>query len=122
MLRLNYVQQSSKSQAPNTSHRMPSMMMSPALRQFLQAVAADPALQAQIGAMKDLAQLLQWAQVTGFAITARDLQLWAHDEAFAAPWWPWAEGGRAQHTAFFVASPVDNRQGTDLGHFDYNQR
>ena len=81
------------------------MMMSPALRQFLQAVAADPALQAQIGAMKDLAQLLQWAQVTGFAITARDLQLWAHDEAFAAPWWPWAEGGRAQHMALFRGQP-----------------
>ena len=75
-------------------------MKSPALSQFLQAVAADPALQAQCGAAKDLAQLVQLAQPAGFAITAKDLQLWAHDEAFAAPWWPWAEG-KAQRTAFF---------------------
>ena len=76
-------------------------MKSPALRQFLQAVAADPALQAQIGAAEALAQLVQRAQAAGFAITARELQLWAHDEAFAAPWWPWAGGGRAERTAFF---------------------
>ena len=76
-------------------------MKSPALRQFLQAVAADPALQAQIRTAKDLAQLVQLAQTAGFAITAKDLQLWAHDEAFTAPWWPWAEGGKAQRTAFF---------------------
>jgi predicted ribosomally synthesized peptide with nif11-like leader len=76
-------------------------MKSLALRQFLQAVAADSALQAQCGAVKDLAQLVLMAQTAGFAITAKDLQLWAHDEAFAASWWPWAEGGRAQRTAFF---------------------
>ena len=56
---------------------------------------------AQIGAAADLAQLVQRAQAAGFAITARELQLWAHDAAFSAPWWPWAEGGRAQRTAFF---------------------
>ena len=76
-------------------------MKSSALSQFLQAVAADPALQAQCGAAKDLAQLVQLAQTAGFAITAKDLQLWAHDEAFAAPWWPWAEGSKAQRRAFF---------------------
>ena len=76
-------------------------MKSPALRQFLQAVAADPALQAQCGAVKDLAQLVLLAQTAGFALTAKELQLWAHDEAFAAPWWPWAEGNKAQRTAFF---------------------
>lgn len=76
-------------------------MKSPSLRQFLQAVAADPALQAQISGASDLAQLVQRAQAAGFAITARELQLWAHDEAFTAPWWPWAGGGRAQRTAFF---------------------
>ena len=76
-------------------------MKSPALRQFLQAGAADPALQAQIGEAADLVQLVQQAQAAGFAITARELQLWAHDEAFAAPWWPWAEGGKAQRRAFF---------------------
>jgi len=80
-------------------------MKSPALRQFLQAVAADPALQAQCGATKDLAQLVLLAQAAGFAITAKDLQLWAHDEAFAAPWWPWAEGGKALRTAFFRGQP-----------------
>ena len=58
-------------------------------------MAADPALQAQCGAVGDLAQLVQLAQQACFAITARELRLWAHDEAFAAPWWPWASGGRA---------------------------
>jgi predicted ribosomally synthesized peptide with nif11-like leader len=76
-------------------------MKSQALKLFLQAVAADPALQAQCGAVVNLAQLVQLAQQAGFAITARELQLWAHDEAFTAPWWPWASGGRAQRTTFF---------------------
>ena len=43
-------------------------MNSPTLSQFLQAVAADPALQAQCGAVKDLAQLVHLAQTAGFAI------------------------------------------------------
>ena len=76
-------------------------MKSRALKQFLQAVAADPALQAQCRAVCDLAQLVQLAQQAGFAITARELQLWAHDEAFTASWWPWTSGGRVQRTAFF---------------------
>ncbi len=76
-------------------------MKSQALKQFLQAVAADPALQAQSRAVGDLAQLVQLAQQAGFAITARELQLWANDEAFGAAWWPWASGGKAQRTAFF---------------------
>jgi predicted ribosomally synthesized peptide with nif11-like leader len=76
-------------------------MKSRALKQFLQAVAANPALQAQCGAVGDLAQLVQLAQQAGFAITARELQLWANDEAFTAPWWPWASGDRAQRTTFF---------------------
>jgi predicted ribosomally synthesized peptide with nif11-like leader len=80
-------------------------MNSPILSQFLQAVAPDPALQAQCGAVKDLAQLVQLAQAAGYAITAKDFQLWAHDEAFAAPWWPWAEGGLAQRRAFFRGQP-----------------
>ena len=46
-------------------------------------------------------QPVQLAQQACFAITARELRLWAHDEAFAAPWWPWASGGRAQRMAFF---------------------
>ena len=76
-------------------------MKSQALKQFLQAVAADPVLQGQCSSVRDLAQLVQLAQEAGFAITTRELQLWAHDEAFGAPWWPWATGGRAQRTAFF---------------------
>ena len=73
-------------------------MKSPALRQFLQAVAADPALRAQIGEAADLVQLVQQAQAAGFAITARELQLWAHDEALTAPWWPWAGSATARTT------------------------
>ena len=76
-------------------------MKSQALKQFLQAVAADQVLQAQCGAVSDLAQLVQLGQEAGFAITARELQLWANDEAFTAPWWPWASGGREQRTTFF---------------------
>ena len=76
-------------------------MKSLVLRQFLQAIAADPALQAQCVGATNLAQLVQLAHAAGFAITARELQLWAHDEAFTAPWWPWADADRAQRTAFF---------------------
>ena len=76
-------------------------MKSQSIKQFLQAVAADPPLQEQCSAVGDLAQLVQLAQQACFDITAMELQLWAHDEAFAAPWWPWASGGRAQRTAFF---------------------
>ncbi len=76
-------------------------MKSPALSQFLQAVAANLELQGQCGAARDLAELVQLAQVAGFGITAMELQLWAHDEAFAAPWWPWASAGLEARTAFF---------------------
>lgn len=76
-------------------------MKSQALQQFLQAVATDPVLQGQCGAVLDLAQLVQLAQEAGFAITTMELQLWAHDEAFGAPWWPWATGGMDQRAAFF---------------------
>jgi predicted ribosomally synthesized peptide with nif11-like leader len=46
-------------------------MKSLALRQFLQVVAADPALQEQVGAARTLAQMLQRAQAAGFTFTAR---------------------------------------------------
>jgi predicted ribosomally synthesized peptide with nif11-like leader len=80
-------------------------MKSYALREFLHAVVADSALQGQCAEAKDLAQLVEVAQAAGFAISARELQLWAHDEAFTAPWWPWAGGGRAQRIAFFRSLP-----------------
>jgi predicted ribosomally synthesized peptide with nif11-like leader len=76
-------------------------MKSQVLHQFLQAVATDPVLQGRCRAVRDLAQLVQLAQEAGFAISTRELQRWAHDEAFGAPWWPWATGGRAQRTVFF---------------------
>jgi predicted ribosomally synthesized peptide with nif11-like leader len=74
---------------------------SAALKQFLQAVAASPVLQGQCGAARGLAELVQLAQAAGYGITARELQLWAHDDAFAAPWWPWASGGLEARVAFF---------------------
>ena len=86
-------------------------MKNQALKQFLQAVAADPVLLGQCSSVRDLAQLVQLAQEAGFAITTRELQLWAHDEAFAAPWWPWATGGRAQRTTFFRGSVVKDVTG-----------
>lgn len=80
-------------------------MKSRAFNHFLQAVAADPALQGQCGAAEDLGQLVQLAQSAGFAITARELQLWAHDKAFSSPWWPWANAGEGARTAFFRGNP-----------------
>jgi len=71
------------------------------LVQFLQAVAADPGLQGQCSNLQSLEELVQMAQSAGFAVTARELQLWAHDQAFGAPWWPWADAGMAVKTAFF---------------------
>lgn len=50
-------------------------MKSQALKQFLQAVAADPVLQGQCSSVRDLAQLVQLAGEAGFAITTRELQL-----------------------------------------------
>ncbi len=74
---------------------------SQALKQFLQTVEADPGLQGQCAAVLDLAELVQLGRDAGFAITARELQLWAHDEAFSAPWWPWASAGSLQRQTFF---------------------
>ena len=79
-------------------------MKSPALVQFLQEVASDPDLQTQCSAVQSLQQLVQVAQAAGFAVTARDLQLWAHDQAFETSWWPWAGAGMARKTAFFRGS------------------
>jgi predicted ribosomally synthesized peptide with nif11-like leader len=76
-------------------------MKSLALTRFLDAVARDPVLQGQCGSAASLAQLVAVAQAAGFAVEARDLQLWAHGEAFQAPWWPWAGRDRAARTAFF---------------------
>ena len=95
-------------------------MKSNELRLFLRAVAADPALQAQCGAAKHLAQLVQLAQAAGFAITAKDLQLWAHDEAFPPPTGRGQKAARRSARRFFVASPDDTRQGAELGHTDYS--
>jgi predicted ribosomally synthesized peptide with nif11-like leader len=74
---------------------------SPALRQFLEAVVANPRLQGQCRQAASVAQLVAVAQAAGFAVTVRELQLWAHHEAFQAPWWPWAGAGPEARTAFF---------------------
>jgi predicted ribosomally synthesized peptide with nif11-like leader len=76
-------------------------MRSQALEQFLQAVEANPALQAQCAAVRNLAQLVQLAQAAGAEISARELQLWAHHEGFGAPWWPWAGQSEPVRLAFF---------------------
>ncbi|MFM7634961.1 MAG: Nif11-like leader peptide family natural product precursor, partial [Cyanobacteriota bacterium] len=49
-------------------------MKCPGFQSFLQAVAADPALQQQCGAVRDLGQLVQLAQSAGFAVNPRELQ------------------------------------------------
>jgi predicted ribosomally synthesized peptide with nif11-like leader len=76
-------------------------MNNPAPIPFLDAVAADPLLQGQCKAATSLGQLVAVAEAAGFTVSVRDLQLWAHHEAFHAPWWPWAGGGKAQCMAFF---------------------
>jgi predicted ribosomally synthesized peptide with nif11-like leader len=73
---------------------------SPALRQFLEVVAANLALQGQCSEAANVAQLVAVAQAAGFAVTVRELQLWAHHEAFQAPWWPWAGAGPEARTAY----------------------
>jgi predicted ribosomally synthesized peptide with nif11-like leader len=87
--------------AEHAQTTMGQAMKSQTLKRFLQALAADPAFQEQCAAVRDLRQLAALAHAAGFAISTRELQLWAHDEAFSAPWWPWASGGTAQRTAFF---------------------
>ena len=74
-------------------------MKSQAFSQLLQVLATDPVLQAQCVAMGDLAQLIQLPQQAGFAITVRELQLWANDDAFPPRWYPWARAGTAKRTA-----------------------
>lgn len=90
-------------------------MKSEALRSFFDAVASDPALQAQCRAVHDLEQLVVLIQAAGFAVSIRELQLWAHDEAFSAPWWPWVarEGdtsadaqNRPSRHEFFAGRPA----------------
>lgn len=80
-------------------------MMSPALRQFLRATATDPALQRRCTAVTSLTQLVAEAKAAGFAVTERELQLWAHHDAFQAPWWPWAGEGSGALNAFFRGQP-----------------
>ncbi len=76
-------------------------MKSQALARFLDAVAGDPVLQEQCRSAASLAQLVAVAQAAGYGVLERELQLWAHDDAFQAPWWPWAGCDRAALTAFF---------------------
>lgn len=77
------------------------MVKSPTLARFLDAVAGDPGLQGACRSAGSLAQLVAVAQAAGYGVSARELQLWAHDDAFGAPWWPWAGLDRAARTAFF---------------------
>ena len=57
-------------------------MNNPAPIPFLDAVAADPLLQGQCKAATSLGQLVAVAEAAGFTVSVRDLQLWAHHEAF----------------------------------------
>jgi hypothetical protein len=81
------------------------LVKSPALTHFLRATAAEPELQARCAAVASLAELVAVAQAAGFVVSERELQLWVHDQAFQAPWWPWAKGGSGAQTAFFRDQP-----------------
>ena len=76
-------------------------MKSQGLRCFLEATTSDPQLQQQCADVQSLQQLVALAEANGYAVTARELQLWAHHEAFSAPCWPWAGQSNAARIAFF---------------------
>ncbi len=71
------------------------------LRLFLEAVHRDPSLQAQTREAPSLEALALIAVEAGFSIRTADVQLWAHDPAFDAPWWPWAQADRQERNRFF---------------------
>ncbi len=76
-------------------------MKSPALQQLLAASQRSPELQQALGQATTLQQIVAIAAAAGFAITSRELQLWAHDDALQSPWWPWAGRSEAERRAFF---------------------
>lgn len=76
-------------------------MKSKALQQFLAASQRNKSLQQALAQAGSLQQVVAVAAEAGFAISARELQLWAHDDALQAPWWPWAGMSPAERTAFF---------------------
>lgn len=79
-------------------------MKSQTLQQFLAASQRSQALQQRLRQAGSLQQVVAVAAEAGFAISARELQLWAHDDALQAPWWPWAGISPAERTAFFRGS------------------
>ena len=79
-------------------------MKSQALQQFLAASQRSQALQQRLRQAGSLQQVVAVAAEAGFVISARELQLWAHDDALQAPWWPWAGISPAERTAFFRGS------------------
>jgi predicted ribosomally synthesized peptide with nif11-like leader len=90
--------------------------MSTALKAFLQVLTVDPVLQGQCAAASDLAQLVTLAQAAGFAITALELQLWAHDKCCDAHWWSWAAGDMKmlQISWRLISSPGNSMQASSV--------
>jgi hypothetical protein len=76
-------------------------MKSPIIKQFFTAVKNDVALQKSCAEITHISQLEEIAQLAGFDLTVRDLQLWAHDRIFLESWWPWANADSPQRSAFF---------------------
>lgn len=71
------------------------------LRRFLDAIQRDPVLQGRCARVRTLMELVALCREAGYAVSPRELQLWAHDEVFSAPWWPWASQGKSARIAFF---------------------
>lgn len=76
-------------------------MAAPGLLVFLLAVQVKTSLPPRLMGVRSLEELVSRAQEAGYAVTARELQLWAHHAAFDAPWWPWAGQGMDMRLAFF---------------------
>jgi hypothetical protein len=71
------------------------------LRGLLLAARADAALQRSLATASSLAELVERARAAGYAISVRDLQLWAHHPVLEAGFWPWASLAPDQRLLFF---------------------
>jgi predicted ribosomally synthesized peptide with nif11-like leader len=74
------------------------------LRDFLGLCQRDPALQQRLQGVGSLSEIVRIAGEAGFSLKTRDLQLWAHHEAFDEPWWPWAGSDPQARQQFFRQS------------------
>ena len=92
------------------------VMRSSALTGFLKEAAQNQPLQERLRQVRSLRELTKVAEAAGHPVEVLELQLWAHCEAFKAPWWPWAESTETERLAFFrQATAGDKHAGSATG-------